>query len=348
MERIRKAPVPDSASDSDDDFIAPGPLRLEDLSGDETEDLSDTETEDLPSPVAEVAPAPVAEVAPVPVADSKAEKKAEKKERRKENKNVIKEAEFLPSRATEGLEEAEVLCDLWSGRCCCRAWTPANRMEIGNKNRKQTFGGRCKASAKAGTLRECCEEVVQELRQMEDYWTRQMDENTTDKEDSEYQAKADLYEASAEFWEKFPEDFNWAVKKQDPTGTADMEDPASEIGVCKNHWNAFTGTGRTMGFRKSAKSVSENTCHPIVTAIHPSRCEGDEIITLNEQGFIWEDPEKFVFFGTSTSKDTKHSPPASVDTTNRSEYKDAVKGKPWTINNASDNALWQEQGNYYW
>ena len=341
MERERQA-------SSDDDFVAPEVRQLEDI-----EDIEDPVPENEDKQLAPAKPAP-AKPAPAPKTETKTKTKTkeqeEKAEKRRENKNVIQDPSFLPGRATEATPCPDESMDLWGGRCCCRAWTPANRMEVGNKNRKQTFGGRCKAEGKI-SLRDICERVGENMKSMEDYWEEEMAENNfSPKENDKCQAKADLYERSAEFWEQYPDKFNEEVRKQDPEGTKDMEDPADEVMLCKNHYNAFTQTGRTMGLRKKSTS-SEKLFHPILTAEHPSRgnlgAEG-EVITLNEQGFIWEDPEKFVFYGSSTSKDTKHDPPASVDTTQRSEWKEIITGKPWTINNASDSPLWQETGVVYW
>lgn len=327
--------------DSDDSFVAPA------VRQDSQETIafsSDDENEEQVAP-AKPAPAPKTEEE-----DSKTKEKEEKAEQRRANKNVIQESKFLPKRATEQDCPNEVI-DLWSGRCCCRAWTPANRLCVGNKNRKQTFGGRCKADGKI-PLREMCDYLGSQLGsiaadwQDNNYW-----EPADKKEEEQFTEKALCYEQSAEFWNYFPDHFNEQVKKQDPEGTKDMEDPASEVMVCKSHYNALAEKGRTMGFQKGTDKDGIPVFHPMVTATHPSREQigiFEEVLTPNEMGFIWEDPEKFVFYGSSSSKDTKHSPPASVDTTKKSTYGSAVKGKPWTINNASDNPLWQEQDAYYW
>ena len=320
---------------SDDE--APAPLPLEEISDAETLELSsDDEGADILLALGNAPPPPVVEVREKPV------------------KKVS-----IPTRFTQDLAaplDFQVSC--FTGRCCCRAWTPTHTATSGAiKDRKTTFGGACKHGVDKDST------TVYDLSQN---WCEELGQLGSDY-DGHDEEKARLYWDSSEYWRGYPELLDKALTEK--FGPCEgNHNWATALKVCGTHRRALNCGGvRTFGGPTGkADKAGNQKFHSLIMGDNRNRGEmtpalgtGDYHIQFNEQGFIWEDPSQMVFYnweGSSSSgdqkaqKDDKWVSPSHE----RDPEKVEIYGKsraPWKIKNAIARfeyrefaGKWQEEG----
>ena len=218
----------------------------------------------------------------------------------------VKKIASIPTRFTQEFAPAPLdftkVCD-FTNRCCCRAWTPTHTATGSKiKDRKTTFGGGCSKSVGVGST---------SIYELCDRWYEHLNDLATECEDS---SKARLYEDSAKFWHTYP---SWLDGQFTKKFGACETTWATKLKVCGTHSSALSKNVRTFGELKPPNKKGVRIGHPLILGLDSNRGPNSEDlakgdygvhIQFNEQGFIWENPTKMVFYsweGSSGSCDTK-------------------------------------------